>query len=251
MPSSAARRKAARPAITVATYNIHTCVGHDGKYDPERVVGVINEIVPDIIGLQEVSARHRLSGISDQFEYFEEATGLHGVVGLNIIRERFIFGNSLLSRWPISDVRRVDLSLIGHEPRGAIDAIVAVDGVRLRVVVTHFGVTPYERRLQIGRLAKALNARAPMPTILLGDFNYWGPVWRARRALSACGAGHREPCTFPARWPVLALDRIWTRPEPLLDNVRSHRTPLAKVASDHLPVVAEITLGARALAPRG
>lgn len=235
--------KSRNAAVTVATYNIHTCVGHDGKYDPERVVGVIREIEPDVIGLQEVSARHRLSGVSDQFEYFEQATGLHhGTVGLNIARERFLFGNSLLSRWPITDVRRHDLSLRGHEPRGAIDAIVAANGDRLRVIVTHFGVTPYERRLQTRRLAKALDARPPMPTVLLGDFNIWGPAWRVRRALSVCAPPNGAPRTYPARFPLLALDRIWTRPDPLLDYVRSHRTPLARAASDHLPVVAEITL---------
>ena len=110
-----------RPLV-VATYNIHTCVGVDRRYDPDRTAAVLRELGADIIGLQEVDARHRLSRQLNQWDYFAAATGLQAVAGPNVSDHRGRFGNALLTRFPVRLLQHINLSVGSYEPRGAIDA---------------------------------------------------------------------------------------------------------------------------------
>lgn len=228
--------------LTVATYNVHSSVGRDRKCDPDRILAVLAEIKPDIVALQEVCHRHTSAPEGDQFAYFRDRTGMHAVTGLNLMYGRRAFGNALLSRWPIAAVRRVDLSVYGREPRGAIDAEIDVNGHKLRVIATHLGLGPGERRRQVERIAHVLNDRHDVPTLLMGDFNIFG---RQRSLLHQIGAPLARkdcPASFPARMPLLGLDRIWTRPGLMTQSLVVHRSQLAAVASDHLPVVAKVAM---------
>lgn len=228
--------------LTVATYNVHSSVGRDRSCDPDRILRVLAEVDADIVALQEVG-HHLIKGThGDQFVYFRERTGMHGVPGLNLLYDRRRFGNALLSRWPIIACRRIDLSVHGREPRGAIDAEIDVNGHKLRVIATHLGLGPGERRRQVERLAHALNDGIDLPTVVMGDFNVFG---RQRKLLHRLGApiARRDcPASFPARMPLLSLDRIWTRPGLLLQSLAVHRTPITAVASDHLPVVGKVAV---------
>jgi endonuclease/exonuclease/phosphatase family metal-dependent hydrolase len=228
--------------LTVATYNVHSSVGRDRKCDPDRILAVLAEINPDIVALQEVCHRHTSGPQGDQFAYFRDRTGMHAVTGLNLMYGRRSFGNVLLSRWPIASVRRVDLSVYGREPRGAIDAEIDVNGYKLRVIATHLGLGPGERRRQVERIAHVLNDRHDVPTLLMGDFNIFG---RQRKLLHQIGAPIARkdcPASFPARMPLLGLDRIWTRPGMMTQSLVVHRSTTAAIASDHLPVVAKVAM---------
>lgn len=228
--------------LTVATYNVHSSVGRDRKCDPDRILAVLAEINPDIVALQEVCHHHTATAHGDQFAYFRDRTGMHAVTGLNLMFGRRPFGNALLSRWPIVSVRRIDLSVYGREPRGAIDADIDVNGHKLRVIATHLGLGPGERRRQVERIANLLNGRDDVPTLVMGDFNVFG---RQRRLLHQIGAPLARkdcPASFPARMPLLGLDRIWTRPLMMTQSLVAHRSALAAVASDHLPIVAKVAL---------
>ncbi len=228
--------------LTVATYNVHSSVGRDRRCDPDRILAVLGEIGPDIVALQEVGHRRTTTVHGDQFAYFRDRTGMHAVTGLNLMFERRSFGNALLSRWPIVSVRRIDLSIHGREPRGAIDADIDIKGHKLRVIATHLGLGPGERRRQVERIAHVLNDRHDVPTLIMGDFNVFG---RQRRLLHQIGAPVARkdcPASFPARMPLLGLDRIWTRPIMLTQSLVTHRSALAAVASDHLPIVAKIAM---------
>jgi endonuclease/exonuclease/phosphatase family metal-dependent hydrolase len=111
------------------------------------------------------------------------------------------------------------------------------------VFATHLGLKPGERRRQIDELARLLRARAGTPTVMMGDFNVLGPHAGALGRLGhPLGLRLRAPSTFPARHPFMALDRIWCLPSTLRLSVRVHRSALSRVASDHLPLVAEIAL---------
>ena len=228
--------------VTVATYNIHSSVGRDRACNPDRILAVLDEIRPDIVALQEVGHRHIVGTHGDQFDYFRDRTGLHAVPGLNLLYGRRPFGNALMSRWPIVSVQRIDLSVPGREPRGAIDAELDVGGYRIRVVATPLGLGPGERRRQIERLAHVLSERPELPTIVMGDFNIFGRERQRLHRLGAPVARAHVPASFPARMPLLGLDRIWTRPAGLIQGLYAHRSPLAAAASDHLPVVAKIVL---------
>lgn len=223
--------------LTIATYNIHGAVGCDRKFAPERVAAVLREIDADIIALQEVP----LGGTKtpNVLNLLQEATGFVAAEGPACDRPERRYGNAVLSRYPILSLRSIDLSFGSREPRGALDADVNCHGHLLRVVATHLGLRPAERRDQIRRLLQVFDTEE-MPVILLGDINEWFVWGRSLRWLVSHFQAVPAPKTFPSRRPVFALDRIWIRPRHRLVHVEVHATPLARIASDHLPLVAHI-----------
>jgi endonuclease/exonuclease/phosphatase family metal-dependent hydrolase len=230
--------------ITVATYNVHTCVGVDRRYDPARVAAVLNELEADVISLQEVDARRRGDNHLDQWHFFAEQTGLAAVPGANVRDHRGRFGNAVLTRWPVRAVRLIDLSVPGLEPRGAIDIDIDVRGRMLRVIATHFGLRGAERRVQTRRVLDAIAEAeaAHEGVVVMGDLNEWrgrrGGIPAFERALGRAPA----PRTFPSWCPVLPLDRIYAAWPAVLEEVNVHRSPLARVASDHLPLRGRVRL---------
>ena len=233
-----------RQALRVATYNVHGCVGIDGRYDPGRVAAVLRELDADIVGLQEVDNHRPMQSGLHQLELLRRETGLMAVPGLNISSRRGEYGNALLTRLPVADVRRLDLSVPGHEPRGAIDVDLVGPEGRVRAIVTHLGLRPAERRKQIAGILDALSPGPEPwpPTLLLGDINEWMPSGGVRvRALTGRFAAVYRGRSFPAPCPIFFLDRIFAHPRPERASFKVHRSPLARRASDHLPAVGEFT----------
>ncbi len=234
------RERPAEPPLVIATYNIHSCIGVDRRHDPGRIAAVLGELRADIIGLQEIDTRGRGGG--DQRAYFAAATGLSIVPGVQRRDHRGRFGNALLTRFPVRRVRHIDLSVAGYEPRSAIDVELAIDGHGLRVVVTHLGLRAGERREQIRRLLEALAAHdgASDAMVVMGDLNEWrgrrGGITVLDRRLGRSPARR----TFPSWLPVLALDRIYAAGAASLRSVAVHRSTLARLASDHLPLRASV-----------
>jgi endonuclease/exonuclease/phosphatase family metal-dependent hydrolase len=229
--------------LRVATYNVHGGIGVDGRYDPQRIVRVIEELDADLLVLQEVEARRAPGRELDQFELYAGAYGVGYIRGPTVIERRGHFGNLLLSRLPLRRARLHDLGVAGRERRVAIEAELEIAAQRLRVVGLHLGLRPGERRRQLDRLAAELDD-APMPTLYCGDTNSpFGGVLR-HSAIPYTGDSGPAPRSFPSRWPLLALDRVWADPPQLLAAVTAWRSTLARVASDHLPVIAELRLGA-------
>lgn len=226
--------------LSVASYNVHRCFGTDGRYTPERTAEVIDALDADLVGLQEVDMRLLVDGRA-QLDYLAETLRMHAVPGPNIKGRRGKFGNALLSRWPVREVRRTDLTVRHHEPRGAIDCEVEVDGRRLRVVVTHLGLNAVERRAQVRRLMEALDHGPDgLPLVMMGDFNEWRPTRGALRRIDRRFGQSLMPRTFPSRLPLLPLDRIWVWPADGLKRLAVYATPLSRVTSDHLPLRAEV-----------
>jgi len=235
-------RMARSPAATgtklrVGTWNIHGAVGADGRYAPSRIVGVLSELDADVVALQEVPHNNFLA-------HLEHATGYHVAAGPLFQRRGTEFGNAVLSRHAFDRVAHVDLTVHSYEPRGALDVRIDVGAYSpLRVLATHLGLRPGERREQVKRLLAAVESEGPQPTILMGDLNEWY-LWG--RPLRWLHAHFREkpgaPPTFPARRPVFALDRIWISPVGCLRRLHRHASPLARVASDHLPLLAEVVV---------
>lgn len=223
--------------LTIATYNIHGAVGCDGRFAPERIVQVLQEIDADIVALQEVP----LGGLHfpNVLEMLCEATGFYGAEAPTFEISYRRYGNAVVSRFPIVSQRAINLSFGKREPRGALDADIDCHGHPLRVVATHLGLRPAERRDQIRRLLQVFDTDQ-MPVVLLGDVNEWFVWGRPLRWLVSHFESVPAPVTFPSRWPLFALDRIWIRPRHRLVHVRRHATKLARIASDHLPLVAHI-----------
>jgi endonuclease/exonuclease/phosphatase family metal-dependent hydrolase len=227
----------------VATYNIHRAVGRDGASDPERVADVLAEIGAHVTALQEVQ---RGAAGRDLVQLVCDRLAAEAVSGVTMLRRDAEYGNVLLTRYPVLAVDRIDLSVPPHEPRGALDVVLDCGGWRLRILATHLGLRPYERRRQVRRLLSALDQGEDLPTVLMGDLNEWFLWGRPLRWLHVQFRRTPAPATFPARLPTLALDRLWVRPRALLERLAVHASPLARIASDHLPLVA--TLAPRHLA---
>jgi endonuclease/exonuclease/phosphatase family metal-dependent hydrolase len=223
--------------LTVATYNIHAAVGVDGRFAPQRVADVLRELNADIIALQEVPLGG--SKTPNVLTMLQEATGYFGAEGPACDRPERRYGNAVLTRHPILSMRTIDLSFGSREPRGALDADINCHGHLLRVVATHLGLRPAERRDQIRRLLQVFDTEE-MPVILMGDINEWFVWGRSLRWLVSHFQAVPAPRTFPSRRPLFALDRIWIRPRHRLVHVEAHVSPLARIASDHLPLVARI-----------
>jgi endonuclease/exonuclease/phosphatase family metal-dependent hydrolase len=229
--------------LRIGSYNVHRCIGTDGRCDPERVARVIREIDCDPLGLQEVDNSPGPTPASLQLDFLARATGLAAIAGLRIVRHMGHYGNALLTRHRVLSVRRHDLSFSWREPRGALDVELDIEGAVTRFIVTHLGLTPGERRHQMRRILSIVaQGSATLPVVLLGDLNEWLPLGRPLRWLHACFGRPPAARSFPAFWPLLALDRIWVRPRDALLSVRAHQSATARRASDHLPVTAELAL---------
>lgn len=223
-------------ALTLASYNIHLGIGNDGEFAPERIARVLGELQADVVALQEVETG---AGAFDMFDYLRKHTGFAGVHGPTLLRAGGgHYGNALFTRHRVLQIRHIDLSWPRREPRGALDALIDCDGQRLRVVSTHLGLRPAERRHQIQQLLKVLREDDSTVTALMGDLNEWFLWGRPLRWLHRHFEATPAPASFPARWPLFALDRIWVRPRHLLRRIAVHSTPLARKASDHLPLIA-------------
>ena len=150
-----------------ATYNVHDCVGRDGRYEPERIARVVAEIDADVIALQEVTLDHA----GDVVQCLEEITGMTAIDGTIFDRGVGRYGNVLLSRWPFVRERIHDISFRSREPRGVIDVDFRVDGRIWRVLATHLGLRGNERREQLALIARLIDARSVDVDVevLLGD----------------------------------------------------------------------------------
>jgi endonuclease/exonuclease/phosphatase family metal-dependent hydrolase len=235
-PAPGARR------ISIGSYNIHSCVGLDRRRSAARIAEVLKELDCDIYALQEVDNEPGEDEDSKQLEYLSEAMQMAAIPGLRIVRHSGEYGNALLTRFPVASVHRHDLSYGKWlEPRGAIDVEMDVGGRALRVIATHLGLSRSERRFQWRQLLAAIAASPPEhPTVVLGDMNEWFPHAGTLRDAHKILGQALAPAEFPSFWPFLALTRIWVRPVRAIVSVKVHRSPLARRASDHLPLRAEI-----------
>ncbi len=228
------------PRLRIATYNIRKAVGTDRRRDPMRVLGVIAALQSDIVLLQEADRRLPPRHAVLDPAAIPAATGLIAVRPPHSRVSLGWHGNALLLAPGIA-VESLSLHhLPGVEPRGCIEARLAREGFRFRVVGVHLGLLRASRRLQLSAVLGFLG-RSPLPTLIAGDFNErslnvgLGRLSRRFRILSG-GA------TFHSRYPVFALDRIAVTAEFRPRSLQVFRSPEAALASDHLPLVGDFAI---------
>lgn len=249
-------RRESPGAILVASYNIHKCIGVDKRFDPDRTAEVIGEIGADVIALQEADRRFgSREGLLDLDRLQRE----HGLLPVPTARPSASrskshgwHGNLLLFReGSVHDVRQIRLP--GVEPRGALVVDLELLAGPLRVISVHMGLLRRSRAQQAKAIMTAVANRPERPTVLLGDLNEWRLGNRSSLVNFGQTFGPLTAAlpTFPAPFPLFALDRILASPSELVAGLATHDTPLARVASDHLPVKARIDLSEFQMLPSG
>lgn len=233
--------------LRVATYNIHRCRGMDRLTRPDRVTAVIREVGADVVALQEVvGAGPR--GVS-HIEEIGAALGMGWVMAPTRHYRGALFGNVVLTRLPVRQHVQHDLSWKTCEPRGAQRVDIAVDDHQvLHLYNVHFGTSLGERRVQADKVATLVDdARTHGPSVVLGDFNEWArglatDILSARLESVDLTRHLRRRRTYPGFFPVLHLDHIYFRGGVEVLHVELVRTRQSLIASDHLPLVADLRL---------
>ncbi len=233
--------------VRIATYNIHRCRGMDRRINPSRIVEVLRGVGADVIALQEVvGAGPRGPG---QAEEIGAGLGMGWVMNSVRTLRHQQFGNVVLSRHPIVHHSQYDLSWRTCEPRNCQRADVDIDGQVLHIYNVHLGTAVLERRYQAGRLASFVHdRRVTGPKVILGDFNEW-LRGRATKTLSALfesvniSTHLKRRRTYPGLFPILHLDHIYYDGPVQVTKVEMPRTRKTLIASDHLPLVANLRIG--------
>jgi endonuclease/exonuclease/phosphatase family metal-dependent hydrolase len=232
--------------LTLVSYNVHSGIGTDGRFDLRRVGEVLQEIGPDIAALQEVGDYLGKTTEAQHPELLAEMLGLQLAYGPNVVRGGRRYGNAILSRLPIARTHNYDLSVKGREPRGALRCDLALPtGKRLHVFCLHLGLRPRERRAQEALLLTADIIRDAVrddPLVLCGDFNTWGngplPALARQAIHDAAHLLHAHHLrTYHSRLPFMRLDRVMVDDQVRPLHLTTHRSPRARLASDHLPLV--------------
>lgn len=239
----------------ILTYNVHRCVGIDGKLDVPRVAAVIAAQAPDIVALQEVDVGRARTGWVDQAEQLARRLNMAVHFHAAFTLESELYGDAILTALPERLIKAAKLpgdpAWPGLEPRGALWVAVNVGGVDVQVITTHLGLVPGEQRRQARALLGsdwmgASECRDPM--MLVGDFNATrlsaayrslaGRLTEARRAMPSRPAAP----TFPSRLPLLAIDHVFVGRGVRVDAAWTPLDADSRKASDHLPFVVDFQL---------
>jgi endonuclease/exonuclease/phosphatase family metal-dependent hydrolase len=236
--------------LRVATYNIHRSRGLDGRIRVERIARVLEKIDADIIALQEVVSREGHSIEDHQAAYLANRLGRCYAIGETRKHRGGIYGNVTLSRWDFERVQPIDLTVSGREQRGVLRTDIRVRNRLLHIFNLHLGTAHRERRKQAVRLMdKDLLGAVDIagPRVVLGDFNDWthGLVTRTLQAelhFNDLAVGLPRKRNYPSILPLVHLDHIYYDYHFKLVEGGFERDRLSLVASDHLPLVAELSL---------
>lgn len=243
---------APRAELRVMTYNAHGCSGMDGRISPRRIARVIAAARPDIVALQELDLGRRRSRAEDQARIIADELGLHAAFVPTVTRGAEHYGHALLSAWPIEVVRRArlpqDSRSVWQEARAALWARVSIAGRRVNVITTHFGLGARERTRQMEALLgpEWVGAvPADEPVLICGDFNSLPrsvPYRLAAQRLQDVQRGRKVLQTFSSNRPLVRIDHVFVSSHFETVAVAVPRNALTRVASDHLPLVAELRL---------
>lgn len=235
----------------IATYNTHKCRGMDGRIRPHRVAQVLRELKADVIALQEIVSLSGARREQDQAQYLADAVGYEFRIGETRKFHGAAYGNVVLSRLPIKEVEVYDLTASRREARGCIRCdLEVVPGKIVHVFNIHLGTGYIERRKQARMLMSRevlLSPRLKHPRLVIGDFNEWtrGLVSRMlqQKFESVDIQLHlNRKRTYPGVLPIMHLDHMYFDRDLALEEFSLHRSRMALMASDHLPLLAEFRM---------
>lgn len=247
-------RKGPSRNVRLMTYNVHSCIGMDGRTSPQRIARVIGRYEPDIVALQELDMGRKKTGEMDQPHLIAKELQMHYHFSPSMQIQEERYGNAILSRFPFVLVRAEKLPGLNKfnlEPRGAIWVSIDINGVRLQIINTHLAFYIPESKMQARHLAGPQWVKDPRftePAILCGDLNNmprsqaWHEINRHLSDAQLVVKGHRPLSTWSVHWPIGRIDHIFVSPGIQVQRIEVPNTELNKVASDHFPLIADILL---------
>jgi endonuclease/exonuclease/phosphatase family metal-dependent hydrolase len=242
------------PRFRVATYNTHKCRGIDGRIRPSRVADVLSELEADVIALQEVVSLKDGRTEQNQAQYLADTVGYHYRIGETRKLRGAVYGNVVLSRFPVREVRVYDLTASRREARGCIRCDLEIaPGKIVHLFNVHLGTGYMERRKQASLLMSRevlLSPSLKHPRLVIGDFNEWTRGLVSRTLQHAFESVDiqlhlNRKRTYPGVLPIMHLDHMYFDRDLMLETFVLHRSRMALVASDHLPLVAEFCMTGR------
>ncbi|RMH41909.1 MAG: endonuclease [Deltaproteobacteria bacterium] len=243
--------------IRILTWNIHKCIGGlDRRYDPERVRAVIAHYDPHFALLQEVDDDAPRSNHDRQVDLLGDALGMRVRTYFPNVRVRRggQYGNAILAKFPLTDTQNIDLTIPLKKRRSVLHARfrVRLNGMRgkrtrtLHIYNMHLGLSGAERKIQLRKFLDShpfVGLHGDTPIVVGGDLNdVWGTLGPKLLEPAGFRAMPTRLRTFPAYAPVRALDAIYVRGRLAFRNVFRGQTDLAKRASDHLPLIADLEI---------
>jgi len=243
-----ARVAASRHQIRVMTYNIHVGVGMDKKLDLPRIAAVIKDQRADLVGLQEVDRGVERTGRVDEIAELAKLTRMDYAFAFNLKYQGGQYGVAILSKFPIlATDHRLYKNTREAERRGFIRAEVRIDGRTVNFVTTHL-----DYQYEDGRVFEAEQLLDTLkdvkgPLIVVGDFNDI-PAGGAYKLVSGKFAdawmesgSSDQGLSYPADKPTKRIDYILSR---RTDHIRTKKVwTVNTLASDHVPVLADLEIG--------
>lgn len=235
--------------MRLLSWNIHKGIGgRDRRYSLQRIIDCIDHERPDLVCLQEVDRLVSRSDFDDQPRLLGQTLNLHSIFQANVPVANGTYGNLILSRWAVGSSHRISLKRGIRKCRGAQLIHVETPKGVIHLVNTHLGLDERERHWQVESLLShhLFQSSVMIPTVIAGDFNDWRNTL-AERALASHGfqqvtSPPSEFRSFPSWLPVGGLDKIFFRGKVVFNRARVIRTSLARIASDHLPIVVDFSL---------
>ena len=235
--------------MRLLSWNIHKGIGgRDRRYSLQRIIDCIDHERPDLVCLQEVDRLVGRSDFDDQPRLLGQSLNLQSTFQANVPVSNGTYGNLILSRWAVGSTHRISLKRGIRKSRGAqLIHVETPEGV-LHLVNTHLGLDERERHWQIDFLLEheLFQSSSVIPTFIAGDFNDWRNTL-AEQSLANHGfqqvtSPPSDYRSFPSWLPVGGLDKVFVRGGGTTERVKVVRTSLARVASDHLPIVVDFSL---------
>lgn len=229
--------------LKIGSYNIQKSIGVDARRKPDRIMKVIRELGCDILALQEADKRFGPRESTLDRDSILAETDYRPVPFATRDKSLGWHGNAILVRDTIGilDHRRIDLPTL--EPRGAVAVDLDVGGEKIRVAAMHLSLVGHFRKKQITSLMHQLHEHLDyLPTVLIGDLNEWRDSASSIKLFEKRYEVTTPGRSYPSPMPVGSLDRIITSPEFIVRQAGVHKSKTARVASDHLPVWATLTL---------